>query len=309
MAGGGNSGGNASPRPRLRFAPSPTGQLHLGGAASALLNHNLARLWGGRFLIRIEDTDLGRCRQGFVDGILEDLAWLGLVSDEPVIRQSHHFDRYVSALEVLRAKGLVYPCFATRAEIAAAVSGKPGHPRDPDGAPVYPGLHKNLPAAEVAARRKAGETMAWRLDMAKALELVPGLIEATALTYRRLQPDGGLIDTRCAPERWGDFVVARKDTPTSYHLAVVVDDAFQGITHVVRGQDLEASTDVHRLLQTLLGLPQPVYLHHALILDADGRKLSKSARDTALGDLRAAGWRPQDVRRRVAGVLAPWIDV
>ncbi|MCB1509377.1 MAG: tRNA glutamyl-Q(34) synthetase GluQRS [Hyphomicrobiaceae bacterium] len=294
-------------RPRLRFAPSPTGQLHIGSAASALLNHTLARQWGGVFLIRIEDTDLGRCREAFVDSILDDLGWLGLTSDEPVVRQSRHFERYAHSLDALRQRGLVYPCFATRSVIAAAVAGKPHHPRDPDGAPIYPGLHKHLTASEAAARQLAGEPVAWRLDMAAALAQLNQILGDQPLTYRALQPDRSIVNLTCTPERWGDLIIGRKDTPTSYHLSVVVDDAYQAISHVVRGRDLQAATDIHRLMQVLLDLPDPVYLHHELIFDPDGRKLSKSARDTSIADLRAAGATPEDIYSRVREILI-WAD-
>lgn len=293
----------ATEGPRLRFAPSPTGGLHLGSAASALVNAELAKRWDGTFLVRIEDIDLGRRREQFIAAILDDLRWLGLTWEEPVLRQSEHFPRYGMALDALREAGLLYPCFATRSEIAAAVARDPEHPRDPDGAPVYPGLHKGLSADDVARRRAAGEALSWRLDMTKALARVAERCDGAPLTYCALDARGVPTRIPAAPSVWGDVVIARKDTPTSYHLSVVVDDAFQRITHVVRGQDLEAATSIHRVLQVLLGLPQPIYYHHGLILDSDGRKLSKSAGDTALSDLRAKGATPADIRARVATVI------
>lgn len=293
----------ATQGPRLRFAPSPTGGLHLGSAASALVNAELAKRWGGTFLVRIEDIDLGRRREHVITAILDDLRWLGLTWEEPALRQSEHFPRYRVALDALREAGLLYPCFATRSEIAAAVARDPGHPRDPDGAPVYPGLHKGLSADDVARRQAAGEAMSWRLDMTKALAQVAERCDGAPLTYCGLDERGMPTTVPVDPSVWGDVVIARKDTPTSYHLSVVVDDAFQHITHVVRGQDLEAATSIHRVLQVLLGLPQPIYYHHGLILDSDGRKLSKRAGDTALSDLRAKGVTPADIRKRVATII------
>ncbi len=282
--------------PVLRFAPSPTGRLHLGHALSALLNVRLARQLGGRFLIRIEDTDLARCRPEHEAAILDDLAWLGVQSDGPILRQSEHFPVYIAAAERLKGMGLLYPCFATRQEIEAAAA---GGPVDPDGAPVYPGLHRQLPADEVACRKSRGQPFAMRLDMAAALRLARTLPGGDPLDYTELddalQPRRVLAD----PSPWGDVVIQRKDSPSSYHLAVVVDDHRQGITHVVRGRDLEAATAIHRLLQVLLGLGRRLYHHHRLIVDDSGRKLSKRAGDTSLGGLRARGLSPSDIRRLV----------
>lgn len=278
----------------FRFAPSPNGHLHLGHALSALLNHEMARASGGRLILRIEDIDATRCRPEYEAAILEDLAWLGLAWEEPVRRQSEHLDDYRAALARLERQGLVYPGFESRAEIARLVAAREAAgpwPRDPDGAPLYPGAAREL-APEVRARRlAAGEPYALRLDMAAALAQVGPLAwEETGLQASRVA---------AAPEAWGDVVLARKETPTSYHLAVVVDDALQGVSHVVRGEDLFWSTSVHRLLQALLGLPAPVYHHHRLIRDADGRKLAKSTHATALRELRAQGLTPADVRRMV----------
>lgn len=278
----------------FRFAPSPNGHLHLGHALSALLNHEMARASGGRLILRIEDIDATRCRPEYEAAILEDLAWLGLAWEEPVRRQSEHLDDYRAALARLERQGLVYPGFESRAEIARLVAAREAAgpwPRDPDGAPLYPGAAREL-APEVRARRlAAGEPYALRLDMAAALARVGPLAwEETGLQAGRVA---------AAPEAWGDVVLARKETPTSYHLAVVVDDALQGVSHVVRGEDLFWSTSVHRVLQALLGLPAPVYHHHRLIRDADGRKLAKSTHATALRELRAQGLTPADVRRMV----------
>jgi glutamyl-Q tRNA(Asp) synthetase len=282
--------------PVFRFAPSPNGYLHLGHALSALLNAEAARAAGGRMLLRIEDIDVARCRPEFEAAIYEDLAWLGVTWEQPVRRQSEHFADYRAALQRLDAMGLVYPSFESRAEIAALVAarGQSGPwPRDPDGAPLYPGVAKTMSADERVRRIAAGEPYALRLDMAKALAQVTG-----KLTWSE-SGDGATGEIGADPAAWGDVVLARKDTPASYHLAVVVDDALQGVTDIVRGLDLFHATGVHRLLQTLLGLPAPRYHHHRLVLDADGRKLSKSSAATALRALRAQGLTPSDVRRRV----------
>jgi glutamyl-Q tRNA(Asp) synthetase len=278
--------------PTFRFAPSPTGRLHLGHVRSALLGWTRARAVGGRFLLRIEDTDVTRARPEHVAAILDDLAWLGLDWDGPVLRQSEHFAVYQAAADRLRTMGLLYPCFATRTEIEAAAD--PAR-LDPDGAVLYPGLWRQRPAAAVAAARAQGLPVAWRLDMSAALRRLD-----RPLQFVELDPTGAAATLTCTPARWGDVVIARKETPTSYHLSVVVDDARQGVTHVTRGQDLLAATDVHRLLQTLLGLPAPIYEHHPLILTAEGRKLSKSAGDMSIAALRAAGWTPAQVKAAAA---------
>ena len=284
------------PPPVFRFAPSPNGELHLGHALSALVGYERARACGGRFLVRIEDIDPGRSRKRFVAGILEDLAWLGLTWEEPVVFQSQRLPAYAAAAERLRAMGLLYPCFATRAEIEAAAA---GGPTDPDGAPLYPGLYKGRDAEEVARRTAAGERCALRLDMGRAIAAAAAKLEGAGLTFTELGGDDTPQTIQARPERWGDAVVVRKDVATSYHLAVVVDDAWQGVTHVTRGHDLLAATDLHRLLQVLLGLPAPLYHHHRLITDAAGRKLAKSARDTSLKSLRESGATPTDIRRMV----------
>jgi len=282
--------------PIFRFAPSPNGHLHLGHAFSALLDFDLARARNGRFLLRIEDIDATRCRPEYEAAIYEDLAWLGLAWEQPVRRQSEHFAAYGAAIEQLDTQGLVYASFESRAEIARLVRAREEAgpwPRDPDGAPLYPGTAKALSAEERTRRMAAGEPYALRLDMAAAVA------RAGPLTWREQDGDGRVATIAADPAAWGDVVLARKETPTSYHVSVVVDDAAQGITEVVRGRDLFAATAVHRLLQVLLGLPQPVYRHHLLILDAEGRKLSKSTRATGLRELRSRGATPADIRRMV----------
>jgi glutamyl-Q tRNA(Asp) synthetase len=282
--------------PVFRFAPSPNGHLHLGHALSALSNFDLARAAGGRFLLRIEDIDAARCRPDYEQAIYDDLAWLGITWEEPVRRQSAHFDDYRAALARLDALGLVYPSFESRGEIARLVAERETHapwPRDPDGAPLYPGDALSLAPAERRRRMETGVPYALRLDMAAAIA------RTGALTWSETGTDSRPGSVTAAPQMWGDVVLARKDMPTSYHLAVVVDDARQGVTHVVRGKDLFWSTSVHRVLQALLGLPAPNYHHHRLILDAEGKKLSKSTRATALRALRESGATAADIRRMV----------
>jgi glutamyl-Q tRNA(Asp) synthetase len=282
--------------PVFRFAPSPNGYLHLGHALSALLNFEMARAAGGTLLLRIEDIDTARCRQEYEQAIYEDLAWLGITWEEPVRRQSAHLDDYRAALARLDRLGLIYPSFESRSEIAALATARAGRapwPRDPDGAPLYPGNARSLSLAERRRRLAAGEPYALRLDMAAAIA------RTGALSWEETGEGSKVGTVAAAPEQWGDVVLARKDTPTSYHLSVVLDDALQGVTHVVRGQDLFWSTSVHRLLQALLELPAPRYYHHRLILDADGEKLSKSTRATGLRALREAGASPLDVRRMI----------
>ncbi len=277
--------------PVFRFAPSPNGYLHLGHALSALLNAEMARASGGRLLLRIEDIDTSRCRPEYEAAIDDDLAWLGLSWEQPVRRQSEHFDDYRAALARLEAMGLIYPSFESRAEIAALVihsQTQGSWPRDPDGALLYPGAAKSLAPADRAARIASGAPFALRLDIAAAVQRVGPLSWS----------EGG-SEQVADPSAWGDVILARKDTPASYHLAVTVDDALQGVTDVVRGHDLFHATSVHRLLQALLGLPSPRYLHHRLLLDAEGRKLSKSTRATGLRELRAQGSTPADIRKAI----------
>jgi glutamyl-Q tRNA(Asp) synthetase len=282
--------------PVFRFAPSPNGYLHLGHAFSALLNFDSARRTGGRFLLRIEDIDAARCRPEFEAAIYEDLAWLGIGWELPVRRQSDHLAEYRDALEKLASQGLVYPGFESRAEIAKLVAQREAAapwPRDPDGAPLYPGAAKLLSSDQRERLRESGAAYVLRLDMAAACARAGdlGWIESGE------GPEGEAGAVAARPEAWGDVILARKEMPTSYHLSVVIDDALQGVSEVVRGQDLFWSTSVHRLLQSLLGLPQPAYRHHRLILDGAGRKLSKSTEATGLRELRAAGATPADIRR------------
>lgn len=282
--------------PTFRFAPSPNGELHLGHAYSALLNRKLADAAGGRLLLRIEDIDLARCAPEFEEGIYRDLEWLGIGWERPVRRQSDHFADYEAALGRLVDAGLVYPAFMSRGEIRAFTTEREAAgarwPRDPDGAPLYPGLDKTLTARQ-RKRRMESEPFAWRLDVEKACAALP----SDTLSWREsasetLDRFGAVI---ADPRVWGDVVLARKEIPTSYHLSVVVDDALQGVSHVVRGRDLYLATAVQRLLQEHLGLPSPAYFHHRLIDGADGRKLSKSNRDTGLRALREAGATPADI--------------
>jgi glutamyl-Q tRNA(Asp) synthetase len=285
--------------PVFRFAPSPNGPLHLGHALSALLNFDMAREAGGRLLLRIEDIDRTRCRPEYEAAIHQDLAWLGIEWEEPVRRQSEHFAAYRKALDRLTAMKLTFPSFESRAELAHLVADRESHarePRDPDGVPHYPGLERMLSGRQRAERMAEGRPFAWRLDMAAAMVAAGGAPGWTEAAGARLE---AMETVPADPAAWGDVVLGRRDVPTSYHLSVVVDDALQGVTHIVRGRDLYAATAVHRLLQTLLGLPAPVYHHHRLILGPDGRKLSKSQGDTALAALREAGTTPADIRRMV----------
>lgn len=294
-----------SERRVFRFAPSPNGYLHLGHAYSALLNFTLARACGGRFLLRIEDIDLGRARPTFEAAIYEDLAWLGLEWHMPVRRQSEHFDDYAAALESLGARGLLYACDCKRSEIGRFAAVHSDWPRDPDGAPLYPGTCRDKPrrlAREILAEGGA----ALRLDMKKATALGgEGLFwrERCASRQEPHSPGPGVEEgftlVRAEPAQWGDVVLARKDTPASYHIAVVVDDARQGVTDVVRGRDLFFATSLHRLLQRLLRLPEPRYFHHELILDDAGEKLAKSRGSTTLRALKEAGVSAAEVRRKL----------
>jgi glutamyl-Q tRNA(Asp) synthetase len=286
------------PPPVFRFAPSPNGYLHLGHAYSALLNFDSARQTGGRFLLRIEDIDPARCKPEFETAIYQDLAWLGIGWDEPVRRQSQHLSEYRDALEKLSAQGLVYPGFESRAEIARLVAEREAEapwPRDPDGVPLYPGAARSLSSDARARLLESDARYALRLDMAAACARAGDL----GWIEHGKGPDGETGVVAARPQAWGDVILARKETPTSYHLSVVIDDALQGVTEVVRGQDLFWSTSVHRLLQRLLGLPQPAWRHHRLVLDDAGRKLAKSTQATGLRTLRAGGATAADIRRLV----------
>ncbi|CAA9229395.1 MAG: Glutamyl-Q tRNA(Asp) synthetase [uncultured Craurococcus sp.] len=269
-----------------RFAPSPTGLLHLGHAHAALMAWSAARRAGGRFLLRVEDIDGTRCRAEYGAAIIEDLAWLGLDWDGEVRVQSRHMAEYRAALDRLAARGLLYPCFCTRADIAREVAAAGQAPHGPDG-PLYPGTCRRLPPGMRAARMAAGEPYALRLDMAAALALAPADLSCEEMGEGRL---------RCEPAQFGDAVLARKEVPASYHLCVTHDDALQGVTLVTRGEDLKPATHLHRLLQVLLGWPEPRYAHHRLLTDAAGRRLAKREGAPSLRALREAGRSPAEVR-------------
>lgn len=278
-----------------RFAPSPTGRLHLGHALSAIRAHDLAREKAGRFLLRIEDIDGVRSRPEHVSGIIEDLRWLGLQWDGPVVFQSERLALYQAVLDRLKSMGLLYPCFCTRADIAREIAASLSAPHQgPDG-PAYPGTCRML-NAETRARRLVTEPHAWRIDMAKAAAMAGPLHWHDALAG----------DIQAEPLAHGDVVLARKDAPASYHLAVTVDDADQGVTDVVRGRDLFAAAHVHRLLQALLGLPTPLYHHHPLIVGADGRRLAKRDGAPALAGMRAAD---EDGPSLAARLRAGWLPI
>jgi glutamyl-Q tRNA(Asp) synthetase len=286
--------------PAFRFAPSPNGRLHLGHARSALVGYRLAQRFGGRFLVRIEDIDHERSQDRFVAEILDDLTWLGITWEQPVLRQSTAFDVYRAAAQSLEHHGLLYRCFATRAEIAVAAN---PDVRDPDGAVRYPGWDVVLPPAEQRRRADAGAPFALRLNLKRAADVLRAA-GRWPLTYRAVEIDGSQQVVGCEPERWGDAVIVRKDVPTSYHLSVVVDDARQLITHVTRGEDLRAATDLQRVLQALLGLPEPLYHHHSLVLGPDGRKLSKSLGAMSLADLRRGGATAADIEQMIGPLPA-----
>lgn len=281
-------------KPVFRFAPSPNGRLHLGHALSAILNHDMAGALGGRFLLRIEDIDLTRCTTELEQAIYDDLSWLNLDWEKPVRRQSEHFDDYRRGLEQLIEMGLAYPSFMSRAEVKGIVRDLEDVGqicrRDPDGAPHYPAYDKQRSTREVAALLSSGRKHAWRLDMEKAIVHLH-----KPLTWEETGK-GSVVTKTADPAAWGDVVLSRSDSPSSYHLSVVLDDAVQTVTHIVRGMDLYHATSVHRLLQDLLGLPVPVYHHHRLILDEDGRKLSKSEGSKSLEALRKDGYHASDIR-------------
>jgi glutamyl-Q tRNA(Asp) synthetase len=287
---------NPRQKPVFRFAPSPNGPLHLGHALSAFLNRDMADVAGGRLLLRIEDIDLTRCTPEFEAAAYRDLEWLGIDWQAPARRQSQHFPVYQAALSRLNDDGFVYPSFLTRGEVRARVAASrdagASWPRDPDGSPLYPPDDRQRSGAECRRMLASGLKHAWRLDMTKALARVG------ALSWRETG-DGQTGAITADPGVWGDVVLSRSDAPSSYHLSVVVDDALQEVTHVVRGLDLYHATSVHRLLQTLLDLPAPAYHHHRLIVGSDGRKLSKSQGDTGLAELRDKGLSAADIRHLV----------
>jgi len=269
---------------RTRFAPSPTGRLHLGHVFAGKVARDLAREKGGEFLLRFEDIDVTRVRPEFYDGIEQDLRWLGLDWDGPALRQTDRLAAYDAALQTLRELGAVYPCFCTRREIEEELANITHAPHGPEG-PHYPGTCKRLSPAERDAKLASGIPFSWRFDSEKAGELV-GALTFTDLRYGQIAVDTGVL---------GDVILARKDIGTSYHLAVVTDDAFQQITHVTRGEDLLASTHIHRALQTLLGFPEPFYWHHELILDETGKRLAKRHDSLSIKALRESGKSPAEV--------------
>jgi glutamyl-Q tRNA(Asp) synthetase len=279
-----------------RFAPSPTGLLHLGHAFAARIAHDFARSSGGRFLLRIEDIDQGRCRPAFEAAIRDDLAWLGLDWDGPVLRQSEHLARYRECVSGLAGRGLAYPCFCTRRTIAAEVERMGAAPHGAEG-PLYPGTCRRLPEDQRRARIAAGEPYAWRLDVEACIDASGARPLAFEETGRGSGVEHGVIDVQ--PALFGDVVLARKDIGVSYHLAVVLDDAAQGVTLVTRGEDLFAATHVQRLLQAVLGITPPRYHHHALVRDAAGRRLAKRDRDQTLAALRAVGVTPAEIRSQL----------
>jgi glutamyl-Q tRNA(Asp) synthetase len=286
-----------SDRPVFRFAPSPNGLLHLGHALSALLNDGMAKATGGRFLLRIEDIDATRCTPEFEAAIFRDLGWLGLTWEMPVRRQSEHLDTYAAALTRLTEMGLVYPAFMTRGEVKAKVAAFEADgrawPRDPDGSPLYPKDDRHRSEAERRDLIESGLRHAYRLNMSEALKIIN-----RPLSWQETG-DGEKGRIAADPAAWGDVILSRSDAPSSYHLSVTVDDAAQGVTHIVRGLDLYPATAVHRLLQELLGLPEPLYHHHRLIRDDAGQKLSKSEGSTGIASLHDQGLLPDDLRRLV----------
>ncbi len=277
-----------------RFAPSPNGHLHLGHAYSALMNQLVTRETGGRLLMRMEDIDTTRCRPEFEASICEDLTWLGFAWEHPLRRQSEHLGEYAAALDSLERRGLVYPCFCSRGDIMSVVAPRPSWPTDPDGTPLYAGTCRHLSQKERERRLAAGEKASYRLDMERALREV-----ARDLTWSEYRETGRPADHAATPAVWGDAVLARRDIATSYHIAVVIDDAAQGVTDVVRGEDLFQATSLHRLLQELLDLPAPAYHHHRLLRDAAGQKLAKSLRAKSLRTFRQEGRSREDVLARI----------
>lgn len=275
-----------------RFAPSPTGPLHLGHAWSALVAHDCARAAGGRFLLRVDDIDSGRVRAEYHQGMADDLHWLGLVPDAPPLLQSQRIAAYAAALEQLKGRGLAYPCFCTRAGIAAEIAASVSAPHGwgqasaPTTAPLYPGTCRALDPSHVADRIAAGQPHAWRLDVGAALD------KSGHAQTPLLWQDASKGAVIANPAQHGDVIIARRDAPASYHLASTLDDAHLGISHVVRGADLFSATHIHRLLQALLGLPTPHYIHHRLVTGPDGRRLAKRDAAASLASLRAAGVDP-----------------
>jgi len=292
-------GQNTNKQAKLRFAPSPNGLLHLGHAYSALLTAQVAQALSGSFHLRIEDIDKHRSKKEYILAIYRDLHWLGLQWPEPVRRQSDHLESYQKALSQLGQADLLYPCFATRGDIKTYWQDKSNPPRDPDGGLIYPGLYKDLKPQKAQERIKAGEPYAFRLHLDRAIERAKQLQQQESLSYQTYQaqaPSQPLQQIEIENlESWGDVIIARKDIPTSYHLSVVVDDHLEGITHVCRGKDLQAATDIHRILQVNLGIAPPYYHHHDLI-KWEGKKLSKSQAHPSLYELRKQGLTAKTIR-------------
>ncbi len=294
----------------FRFAPSPNGLLHLGHAYSALLNYKMATQLGGKFLLRIEDIDITRCKPEFAVAIEEDLKWLGIEWEYPIRRQSEHFQDYEQAFLKLKEMGLVYPSVLSRSEIKSFIqqqSTKKSWPLDPDGVPIYPDEKLVIDQDERKRRLSDRNSIIWRLDMKKALASVGQKLD----WYEEgVGPNGESGKIKANPTVWGDVILVRKDTPTSYHLSVVVDDAIQNVTHIIRGQDLFWSTGVQRLLQQLLNFPTPQYFHHELIFDASGKKLSKSKQNTGIRVIRAKGTTVKEIKKQLNQLVSSYrIDV
>lgn len=282
-----------------RFAPSPTGYLHLGHAFSALTCFETARKEGGTCLLRIEDIDRARCKPEYEQAIFDDLDWLGCAWPQPVRRQSEHFSAYRAVLETLAARGLVYRCFKTRKEIADEIARAPHRPGEGPEGVIYPGPATPMSAAEEAERLARGEAFSWRLSIKACRDALGARFDRLGFVEEAGGPDGEIGDVRARPETLGDVILGRKDVGASYHLACVHDDALQGVSHVIRGQDLFFATHLHRLLQALLDLPVPIYRHHRLLLGEDGKRFAKRDRALTLRALREAGASPDEVRARV----------
>lgn len=289
-------------RPVVRFAPSPNGYLHIGHAYSALRNYTFAQRHGGRFLVRIEDIDTVRARPKYEHAIFEDLAWLGLEWEQPVRRQSMHLDCYAKTLQRLTDANLLYPCFCSRNDIRAAITGEPDWRHDPDGSPLYPGTCRQLDASARQTLQAGGRPFALRLNMDMAVAQAHEKTRAPLAWCEYHEGDVPVIVT-AHPEAWGDMILARRDIGTSYNIAAVTDDYLQGVTDIVRGEDLYAATAIHRLLQVLLGFDEPRYRHHLLLKDNKNHKLSKSASSLSLRSMREAGLTRDDVLHEIDQAL------